>query len=485
MTDKTTNGVNGPRMFSAAMRSAVIVSTAMILWYAVFAGAVPADEVDNSPWKAGVASAVITPEQPMWMAGYASRRKPSDGKIHDLYAKAVVLEDAVGTRQVIVTLDLISVPRPLRNWLEAHVAEQFKLPPESLLINCSHTHCGPEIRTKESSLDGIGGERARQATAYGARLRETLLELVRKAIGDLSPAAVSYCHARAGFAMNRRTFVEGSVRNFPNPEGPVDHDVPVLHAKRSDGRLDVLLFGYACHNTTLGIYQFCGDYAGFAQQYLEEDHPGTVAMFMIGCGGDQNPYPRRTVDLAQRHGRALATAVEAALGTQAQPLEGALRSAYEMVTLDYAPAPTREQIVKLAESQDKYDQAWGQRLLEQFQRDGKLRSQYDCPVQVVRFGESLTLVALPGETVVDYSLRLKRELRGGEENAPAIWVAGYSNDVFAYIPSRRVLEEGGYEAGGAMRYMTTLQPGPFATSVEQRIIKKVHQLYEQLGGGGS
>jgi hypothetical protein len=284
--------------------------------------------------------------------------------------------------------------------------------------------------------------------------------------------------------MNRRTFVENGVRNFPNPDGPVDHDVPVLRAERPDGKLDIVLFGYACHNTTLGVYQFCGDYAGFAQQFLEADHPDTVAMFMIGCGGDQNPYPRRTVDLAQRHGRALATAVEAALGTNARPLEGKLRSAYEMVTLEYAPAPMREQVVKLAESKDKYDRAWGERLLKQYQRDGKLRSQYDCPIQVVRFGDGLTMVALPGETVVDYSLRLKKELRTEAAGAPAIWVAGYSNDVFAYIPSRRVLEEGGYEAGGAMRYMTTtLQPGPFESSVEERIIKKVHQLNEQLDSG--
>jgi len=439
------------------------------------------DDAHQPTWKAGVARAVITPEQPMWMAGYASRRMPSDGKIHDLFAKAVALEDAVGTKQVIITLDLISVPRPIRDWLETQVSDQFQLPAASLLINCSHTHCGPEIRTTDASLEGVEEERARQTTAYVVKLQATLLGLVRTAIEDLSPAEISYCHARAGFAMNRRTFTNDGVRNFPNPDGPVDHDVPVLHVNRTAGKLDALLFGYACHNTTLGVYQFCGDYAGFAQQYLEEDHQDTVALFMIGCGGDQNPYPRRTVELAQRHGRSLATAVEAALETQAKPLAGKLRAAYEMVTLDYAPIPTREQIVKLAASENQYDRAWGQRLLSQFQRNGRLLSEYDCPVQVVHFGDGLTMVALPGETVVDYSLRLKSELRGDAKEGPAIWVAGYSNDVFAYIPSRRVLEEGGYEAGGAMRYMTTtVQPGPFAVSVEERIIKQVHRLNDRL-----
>jgi len=106
---------------------------------------------------------------------------------------------------------------------------------------------------------------------------------------------------------------------------------------------------------------------------------------------------------------------------------------------------------------------------------------YDCPIQVIKFGDALTMVALPGETVVDFSLRLKRELGKSIDKPNSIWVAGYSNDVFAYIPSRRVLEEGGYEAGGAMRYMTTtVQPGPFASNVEERIIEKVHELQREI-----
>ena len=43
-----------------------------------------------------------------------------------------------------------------------------------------------------------------------------------------------------------------------------------------------MLFGYACHNTTTGTMQFNGDYAGWAQEYLEAENPGAVA----GCGGD-------------------------------------------------------------------------------------------------------------------------------------------------------------------------------------------------------
>src|SRR5712675_459066 len=73
---------------------------------------------DTRPWKAVVASVAITPEKELWMAGYASRNKPAEGKETDLYGKALAIEDGRGTRLVVVTLDLIGVPRNLRKNLE-------------------------------------------------------------------------------------------------------------------------------------------------------------------------------------------------------------------------------------------------------------------------------------------------------------------------------------------------------------------------------
>ena len=121
---------------------------------------------DVPVWKAGVASEIVTPDQPMWMAGYASRDKPSEGKVHDLFVKALALESSDGTRIVIVTSDLISVPRPIRDALEKVADEKYALPPEGLLINCSHTHCGPEIRTTRWSLDGLPPQRLEVASQY-------------------------------------------------------------------------------------------------------------------------------------------------------------------------------------------------------------------------------------------------------------------------------------------------------------------------------
>lgn len=262
----------------------------------------------------------------------------------------------------------------------------------------------------------------------------------------------------------------------PNPDGPVDHDVPVLRVEDPDGKLRAVLLGYACHSTTLSFYQWCGDYPGFAQQYLEEAHPGATALFMAGCGADQNPYPRhgeKALESCRQHGRALANVVEAALQAPPKRISGLLKTTLEEITLDFAEPPTRAVLEQQKRSQNKYEREHAEFLLKELAQEGAITSTYPYLVQVIQFGEDLTLVALAGEVVVDFSLRLKRELEGSP-----VWVAGYSNDVFGYVPSLRVLREGGYEGGGAMRY--TPLPGPFAPSVEERIVATVHRLVDRV-----
>jgi len=423
----------------------------------------------NVVWKAGAAAVKITPEKSMWMAGYASRTNASQGVAQDLFAKALAVEDTAGARLVVVTYDLIGVPRTLRQALVKRCGEAYKLAPESLLLNASHTHCGPEFRLNSINSDDGDVTREQEAEAYGRHLEDKTFQLIGDALKKLAPARLDYLHARCGFAMNRRRPTAKGFINAPYSDGPVDHDVPVLRVSSPDGKqLRALLFSYSCHNTTLGFYQFCGDYAGYAQEYLQAAHPETIALFMQGCGGDQNPYPRRTPEVVQHHGRALANAVETALDTVPRPLAGPLRAVFSEVALDYAPLPPRQELQKLLDSKNKYERGHAKWLLNQMDH-GKVPANYPCPVQVVRFGGDFVLVGIGGEVVVDYSLRLKKELAGS-----VVWVAGYSNDVFAYVPSRRVLEEGGYEAGGAMIYSRT-HPGPWAASIEERIVSKVRE----------
>jgi neutral ceramidase len=447
------------------MRTSALVAALIIL-----AMPLVADEPSSPGWKAGAARVVITPTESMWMAGYASRNKPSEGKVHDLYAKALSLEDTSGTRLVIVTADLISIPMDLRLWMEVECEKRYGLKPESLLLNASHTHCGPELRASKISLYGAAAEQVAYTEKYFTTLKEQMATLVGVAVAAMEPAKLGYTHARAGFAMNRRLPTDTQPRNAPYPDGPVDHDVPILKVESAAGEVRAILFGYACHNTTLSFYQFCGDYAGFAQYDLEQSFPGAVAMFITGCGGDQNPQPRGELALAEHHGSTLAIAVKAGLLGPVRPVSAKLKVALQPVELEFASAPTRSELESMKASDVQYTRRRAAALLQQLETSGSIPTTYSYPVQVVRFGDEILMIALAGEVVVDYSLRLKQELIG---NA-AVWVAGYCNDVFGYIPSLRVLKEGGYEGGGAMQF-TTL-PGPFAESVESRIVDTVHKL---------
>lgn len=424
----------------------------------------------NPEWKAGVASVAITPSQPMWMAGYASRTKPSDGVLSELHAKAVALEDATGNRAVIVTTDLIGIPRPLRQQVATAVQEQYKLNPAGLLLNCSHTHCSPVVRDdlEMSVMYPLDAEQRQRVEGYFVELRNKLVGVIGLAIEDLQPASLAYSHARCSVAMNRRLPTKDGFQNSPNPDGPVDHDVPVLRVEALDGKLRAVVFGYACHNTTTALLQFNADYAGFAQTEIEKAHPGATALFVMGCGGDQNPYPRGQIEWAITHGKTLATAVEAALLPKPRLIHGPLKFELKEIDLPFE-AVTRAELDVKRNSKDLYERRRTEALLAELDQHGKIRESYPFPVQVLQFGSDLTLVTLGGEVVIDYALRLKREL--GE--AP-VWVAGYSNDVMAYIPSERILKEGGYEGGGAMRY--TNLPGPWKPGIEDRIVNTVREI---------
>jgi hypothetical protein len=452
-----------------------IVLAALSFTTACFAGEAAAS------WRAGVATEIITPKTNMWMGGYAARTHASTSTAQDLHAKALALADAEGGRFVFITVDAIGVPRELRKAMEKRLADSYQLRPHQFVINASHTHSAPEFRAGRVPADAPGGEAASQA--YLRRLEDTFHALTGKALNELAPAKLSYARARAGFAMNRRLpRPDGEFVNAPNPEGPVDHDVPVLRVDSTDGQLRAILFGYACHNTTLtqANYAFCGDYAGYAQQYLQEDQPGAVALFMTGCGGDQNPYPRGTLPLAQAHGRTLATAVQAALGTRATPLTGTLSSAFAETALRYAPTPSRAEYESRLSSKEKQLAGHAKRMLDRWDKQGALPATYTYPVQVIQLGRELTMIALGGEVVVDYSLRLKRELGGSS----SVWVAGYSNDVLGYIPTERVLREGGYEGLSASR-LGSLHPSPWAPGLEGQIIAQVHELVQAVRTGAA
>jgi hypothetical protein len=421
---------------------------------------------DKTPWQAGIAKVVITPRQLMWMSGYGARTKPAEGQVHDLWAKALVLQ--IGERRlVLITADLVGIDRDLSQSVCVELQKRHGFARSDVMIALSHTHCGPVVGGNLRSMYSLDEKQSQLVDAYAQELRENLLRVVADALKDLAPAKLAHGGGLVTFATNRRENKEKNVpllREKGQLRGPVDHHVPVLSVRDDAGKLRAIVFGYACHATVMSFYQWCGDYPGFAQLALEKSYPGAVALFWAGCGADQNPLPRRELALAEQYGQKLAEGVDAVLGAPMAPVAPALRTLYMEVELPFAELPTREKLAEDSLSKDRFVAARAKLLLHKMGQNGSLRQTYPYPVQTWQLGTDLTWVALGGEVVVDYVLRLRRELG-------PLWVTGYANDVMAYIPSLRVLKEGGYEGGGAMLYYG--QPSAWGPRVEELIVTAV------------
>jgi neutral ceramidase len=427
-------------------------------------------------WKAGVARAVITPEKPLFLSGYGSKR-PSAGKRHDLWLKALALQDRRGHRSVVVTSDLVGLSKGMYDRVCAASEKRFGLGRAQLMLTYTHNHCAPVTTDVLPDYYPLEPEDWKQVDDYSRQLEEQVLDTIGKALSRLAPAKLSAGESATSFAVNRRNNREPEVPQLLEKgtplQGPVDHSVPVLAVHSPDGKLLAAVFGYACHPTTLSDDQWCGDYPGYAQIEVERRHPGAAALFWTGCGGDQNPLPRRSVALCEKYGRMLADAVEKSLGKPLRPLSPDLRTAFQFVRLEFDRRPTRVELEADAKSTNPVRARWAKRMLPLVDAGHRFPNGCDYGVQVWRLGEEQLWIALGGEAVVDYSLRFKREF------GPRTWVAGYAHDMVGYVPSRRVWNEGGYEAEFIYEYGWLAYR--WTADTEDRITTAVHRLADRVG----
>lgn len=438
---------------------------------AVTDGGTPTDD-----WRAGVADAVITPDRPLWMGGYSDRRGPAEGVHLDLHAKALTLEDIAGNRVVVVNLEVSTIPAELHEAVVQRCEAEYGLAPERVLLNASHTHCGPEFRAgKLEIIFGIASddEIGRNAAAYRDRLETELVELVGRALADSEPASLHYSRGACAIATNRRRPTEDGIEFGPHPDGPSDHDVPVLSVT-SGGERRAILFGYACHPSSLMIQRYSGDWAGHAQRFLEAASPGATAIFLQGCGGDQKAYPQRRLDLAEQHGRTLANAVLGALESHQRPVSGPLRVAFDRTEVAFTDPPSRAQLEADLESDDPQTRGSARTLLDELDETGTIETTRDHPVQAIGFGSDLTLIAMAGELFAEYGMALKERLPG------PTWVAAYSHETFPYVPTERAFYEGGYEVDRAPTVFDV--PSKLAPDTEQRILNAATALGKKVTG---
>ncbi|MBL7700349.1 MAG: neutral/alkaline non-lysosomal ceramidase N-terminal domain-containing protein [Chitinophagaceae bacterium] len=389
-------------------------------------------------WKAGVAKIRITPKQHMWMAGYASRTAPSNGTYDDLWAKALVLRDGQGKQVVLITLDLLGVTKAVSDTIKNKLGVRFNLSKADILINSSHTHSGPVLKDALKSIYNIDEREKVFINNYTNELIRKVFEVVDKAFHNMKPVSIFVENGITRFQVNRRNNKEAELTAQTILKGPNDYSVPVIKVENRKGSILAIAFGYACHATVLNENKWSGDYPGYAQTELEKKHKGASALFFQGAGGNLNPLPRRTVQLAKQYGSELAAAVERVLNEKMKPISGSIATAYNEINLQFSNPSLPH---------------------------------YPYPVQIWKLGEQ-PVVALGGELLVEYSVKLKQLL------TREIFVLGYSNDVMAYIPSVTVLKEGGYEGSGSQKVYG--MPADWSERIESDIISEVLRLARSL-----
>ena len=428
----------------------------------------------NGPVEIGVSRIDITPAYPVRLTGYGNRTNVFDSIEQKLWGKALVLAQKGKPTMVWITLDLIGFPGFFADALYARLVQKIGLKDRAqLVVSATHTHNGPETGVLVN-IFGItpAPNQLADVKLYRDNLLDKLEKLVIDAYALKAPGKLSWAVDQVTFAINRRVLEGGKWKDFgETPNGPVDHDLPVLRATDLDGKLVALLINYACHGTTLvPEHNFIhGDWMGATQDMIEKKYPGATAMVAIGCGGDANPSPRGEFVHVNQHAVMITDKIDKLLqADKFTALNNIPVGKMKKVELTFAHVPDAKEFVEQA----KLEAAQGlyaRNSLSILAEGGSISSTMSYPVQVWSFGNQLAIVFLGGEVVVDYSLRIKREFIKEK-----IWVNAYSNDVSTYIASKRLFTEGGYEVDGSMPYYN--HPSRLTEDTEEKIINAVHEL---------
>lgn len=452
------------------LEMAISIAISMLIFYVM-----PETRNDDhkvAGWKTGITTVDITPSQSMWMGGYASRSKPSEGVRQRVWAKAIALQDPEGQLGVMVTMDLVNIPKAISDRIRDELESRYKIKRSQIMINVSHTHTGPEVRDE---VWDISENEKSKIRGYVTFLEKSIVQLVGQAIDQLESSRLYASNGLTRFQVNRRNNVERELRSYTELKGPNDYAVPVIKIVDLNNRIKGILFGYACHATVLSDYMFSGDYPGYAQSALESMYPEATAMFFQGAGGDQNPLPRREPQLAEQYGLELAAAVYRVLESEMRELSPRLSMSYEEVNIGMVGAPPcgeeLEDIIAGNTDHPVYLRQRAKILLDKINNGEELSKDYPYPVQVWSIGEQ-SVFAFGGELLVGYAIELKRIF--GDD----IFVFGYSNDVMGYIPTVTVLREGGYE-GNRSPYFTN----PWESNIEYLIIDQAQKLAKEVGIG--
>ena len=322
-------------------------------------------------------------------------------------------------------------------------------------------------------MGSLEGEKREHLEHYRNQLTDQLAQVIGEACANRRPAKLELARGSVAVAANRRVLTDGKWTGFGAvPGAPVDHELALLKVTGIDGKVMAVVANYACHNTTLrgNFKEIHGDWAGSAQEFIEADQPGVKALITIGCGADSDPCPHGTVELCDRHGRAVADEVARLLSGPWQPIAPTITAQHRALEVPWLENPDMDVTRETAKK------SWAvKRLLERLEKGEEISEPRAFQITTWTFGDDLAMVFLTDEMVADYVLQLKKEF-----DPERLWVSAYTNDVSNYVVSPRIIEEGGYEARNSISALVTFgQPEKLDPPMMERIVGAVKLMVPQ------
>ena len=437
------------------------------------AGAAPAisEPLEGALYRAAHLALTLSPDPRAPLQGYsAPTARAPQGSLWPLKAQLTLLEDAEGARALLVAADIFGVdPRLLAEVRAA--ARHWGVEPEAVVINASHTHYGP------ATLAKVLPSLARLNEAYVDQLAGQITTSLPRLALSLAPARLSVARGALQLGFHRRVVdPQGAVQMTPNlAEGAYPTAALALRVERA-GMRDLVWLQHACHPTALGAAPLLSsDLVGALRARLSGALDAEVG-FLQGCAGDLKAglvaggaarwtqRPEEVEELCAAAARQLASSL-----TPWEPLAGPIRATRAEVTLPLTPA---------APQRDPHAAAY-RALYEEWRspaarRLGFTEGALRVELSLLRLG-ALHVLCVPGEPVSEYTRLLSAAV--SPEGGP-VMTLGYTNGLAAYLPTERVLREGGYE--GRYAHTVYLLEGPFAPGVEGLLVGAASALRARL-----
>jgi hypothetical protein len=383
------------------------------------------------------------------MAGYGSRVKPNTGIYDQLYTMGLLLDDGKN-KVLIITIDVCMIDRPFTSGIKELIKAKFQLNEENIIIHAIHTHAGPFTilsRIEKGTTD------YEHVARYRKLLEEKIMICTGKCMSSLKEGYMEIGTGETYIGMSRRQKMPDGIRIGPNPGEEIDRLSYALTIKNMEGKEEVVLFSCPCHPVVLYPRNMCisADFPGAARTEIEKKFPGAAAIFLQGSGADINPavlvaddeYRDTYYSDVLLTGRILANDIYNIIQKGMQKLELSIEAVTDTIILPLnGGQPARE--LRPEES----DVIQG-----------------EIQATVVKLSDDFRIIGLDGEICNQVGVHIRELFKDGYT-----MVLGYVGGWVGYIPTAKILQEGGYES----RCTEFVQP--YAMDVEETLLAQLKEL---------